>query len=142
MKTFLISICCVFFIHSNAQLADSATAKFATINNDSVYTKVEVEAAYPGGEKLWNEYIQKAIEKNIKKIMKDKPSSGTCEVQFIVDREGNITNVEALTMKGTTLAQIFTEAIKKGPRWKPSLINGKAVKALRIQKVTFLPPND
>lgn len=108
----------------------------------SVFTKVEIEAEFPGGETAWNEYIRTAIEKNIKKIMRNKPSVGTCEVQFIVDRDGSVTNVEALTMKGTSLAEVFTNAVKKGPKWKPATINGKPVKAWRRQKVTFKPPID
>lgn len=124
-----------------AQQKDSVASTPLKIET-SVFTKVEVEAEFPGGETAWNEYIRTAIEKNIKKIMRNKPSVGTCEVQFIVDRDGGITNVEALTMKSTTLAEVFTNAIKKGPKWKPATINGKPVKAWRRQKVTFKPPVD
>ena len=108
----------------------------------SVLTTVEVEAEFPGGVMAWNEYIRTTIEKNLKKIMRNKPSVGTCEVQFIVDRDGSITNVEPLSMKNTTLAQVFTDAIKKGPKWEPATINGKPVKAWRRQKVTFKAPVD
>jgi periplasmic protein TonB len=108
----------------------------------TVFTKVEVEAEFSGGEVAWNEYVRISIEKNLKKIMRNKPSVGTCEVQFIIDRDGSAINVEALTMKNTTLAEVFTNAIKKGPKWKPATINGKPVKAWRRQKVTFEPPVD
>ena len=69
--------------------------------------------------------------------MKDAGKAGTCVVQFIVDREGNISEVEALTMKGTKLAEICVNAIKRGPKWTPAEQNGRKVKAYRKQPVTF-----
>jgi periplasmic protein TonB len=133
---FLISCSSVLMAQQNDSIVKVPVSQF----DSSVLTKVEVEASFPGGENAWNEYIRSAIEKNIKKIMRNKPSVGTCEVQFIVDKDGTITNVEALTLKNSTLAEIFTDAIKKGPRWKPATIDGKPVKAWRRQKVTFRAP--
>lgn len=141
----MIKIFTLFFLGYSsvlfAQQKDSAINVMSKMDT-SVRTKVEVEAEFPGGETAWNQYVRTAIEKNIKKIMRNKPSVGTCEVQFIVDRDGSVTYVEALTMKSTTLAEVFTNAIKKGPKWKPATIDGKPVKAWRRQKVTFKPPVD
>ncbi len=141
MKNLLILISLFVSCTLSAQQVDT-TKSTELIISDSVFQKVEVEASFPGGETVWNEYIRTAIEKNIKKIMRNKPSVGTCEVQFIVDRDGSVTNVEALTMKSTSLADVLTNAVKKGPKWKPATINGKPVKAWRRQKVTFRPPVD
>ena len=121
-----------------AQQADSvATSKQIT---DSIFQKVEVEAYFPGGEQAWNRYVQIQIEKNIDKIVRNKKSAGTCEVQFIVDKDGTVTNVEALTLKGSLLAKILVDAIKDGPKWVPAYQFGKPVKAWRRQKVTFRMP--
>ena len=84
--------------------------------------------------------MQIQIEKNIDKIFRNKKSAGTCEVQFIVDNDGTVTNVEALTLKGSLLAKILVEAIKDGPKWVPAYQSGKPVKAWRRQKVTFRMP--
>ena len=108
---------------------------------NQVFTKVEVEAQFPGGEGKWNQYVQRAVEKNIDDLV-DDGQAGTCEVQFIVDREGNVSNVEALTMKGSVLARIATDAIRKGPKWIPAIQNGRQVKAWRRQKITFRLPDD
>ncbi len=108
---------------------------------NQVFTKVEVEAQFPGGEGKWNQYVQRAVEKNIDDLV-DDGQAGTCEVQFIVDREGNVSNVEALTMKGSVLARIATDAIRKGPKWIPAIQNGRQVKAWRRQKITFRLPDE
>ena len=139
MKNLLILFTLFVSYTLSAQQVDT-TKSSELIISDSVFYKVEVEPSFPGGEQMWNKYIQSVIEKNINKIIKDKKSFGTCEVQFIVDRDGTVTNVEALTLKNSYLAKVFTKAVKEGPRWIPAYQFGKTVKAWRRQKVTILPP--
>lgn len=105
-------------------------------DEDKVFQKVEIEASYPGGDKAWGKYIQREINRYIDELT-DAGKAGTCVVQFIVDRDGNISEVEALTMKGTKLAEICVNAIRKGPKWIPAEQNGRKVKAYRRQPVTF-----
>lgn len=135
MKSSLLALFLFVASSATAQTSDSTI-----INKDSVFVKVEVESEFPGGEKMWNLYVQKKVEKKIDQLVRNKPSNGTCEVQFIVDEKGKITNVEALTLKESLLAKIVVDMIRKGPDWVPAQINGQPVKAWRRQKVTFRPP--
>ena len=105
-------------------------------DNDKVFQKVEIEAKFPGGDKAWAKYISREINRYIDELQ-DAGKAGTCVVQFIVDREGNISEVEALTMNGTMLAEICVNAIKRGPKWTAAEQNGRKVKAYRKQPVTF-----
>ena len=63
-----------------------------------------------------------------------------CIVKFIVDKTGKVSQVEAITMKGTKLAEIATNAIRKGPDWIPAQQNGRYVNAYRLQPVTLNSP--
>ncbi|MFT3846803.1 MAG: energy transducer TonB [Lacibacter sp.] len=110
-------------------------------DENTVFTKVEVEAQFPGGEGKWNQFVQREVERHIDELTEDG-QSGTCEVQFIVDKEGNVSNVEALSMKGTKLAEVAVNAIKRGPKWIPAIQNGRQVKAWRRQKITFRLPDE
>ena len=105
-------------------------------DEDKVFTKVEIEASFPGGEGAWTKYVTKAIQNNIDELT-DAGESGTCRVRFIVDKGGVVSDVEALTMKGTKLAEIAVNAIRKGPHWTPAQQNGRYVKAYREQPITF-----
>lgn len=105
-------------------------------DDDKVFQKVEIEAKFPGGESAWSKYISREIGRYIDELQ-EAGKAGTCVVQFIVDKEGNISEVEALTMKGTKLAEICVNAIKKGPKWVAAEQNGRKVKAYRKQPVTF-----
>ncbi len=110
-------------------------------DENQVFTKVEVEASFPGGEAKWIQFVTREVERHMDELQEDG-QSGTCIVQFIVDKEGNVSSVEATTMKGTVLAQIAVNAIKKGPKWVPAIQNGRQVKAYRRQPVTFRLPDE
>ena len=103
---------------------------------DHVFTKVEIEASFPGGDGGWARYVKKAIEANIDDLT-DAGESGTVRIRFIVSKDGTVSDVEALTMKSSKLAEIAKNAIRKGPKWKPAQQNGRFVNAYREQPVTF-----
>src|SRR5687767_6377605 len=54
-------------------------------DEDKVFTKVEIEASFPGGEGAWTRYVTKAIQNNIDELT-DAGESGQCRVRFIVDK--------------------------------------------------------
>ncbi|MEO6328242.1 MAG: energy transducer TonB [Ginsengibacter sp.] len=105
-------------------------------DEDKIFTKVEIDASFPGGEAGWSRYVKREIENHMDDLT-DAGESGTCRVKFIVSKDGTVSAVEALTMKGTKLAEIATNAIRKGPKWKPAQQNGRFVNAFREQPVTF-----
>lgn len=105
---------------------------------DKLFTKVEVEAQFPGGQAAWTKFISKIIEQHIKELT--EKDYGTCVVKFVIDTRGNVHYVEATTMKGTKLAEIAVDAILKGPKWIPAQQNGQNVNAYRLQPVTLMKP--
>ncbi|CAN5189332.1 energy transducer TonB [soil metagenome] len=106
-------------------------------DEDKVFTKVEIEAVFPGGEGGWVRYVKRAIEANMDELT-EAGESGTVRIRFIVDKEGNVSEVEAIgAMKNSKLAEISKAAVRKGPKWTPAQQNGRYVKAYREQPVTF-----
>lgn len=113
---------------------------------DKIFTKVEIDAEFPGGTNGWTRYVQREIERNIDELQ-DDGRSGTVVVLFIVDNEGVVSEVRALPCgeagvgnclpPNSKLAEIAVNAIRKGPKWKPAVQNGRKVKAYRRQPVTF-----
>jgi periplasmic protein TonB len=118
----------------------------APVEDDKPFTKVEIDAEFPGGNSAWTKYVTREIERNIDELQ-DEGKSGTVVVLFIVDKEGGVSEVKALSCgeagvanclgPGTKLAEVAVNAIKKGPKWKPAIQNGRQVKAYRRQPVTF-----
>jgi periplasmic protein TonB len=104
--------------------------------SDKVLIDVQIPAKFPGGDEAWRKYISREMERSLDELQ-EEGKAGTCTVQFIVDKNGKISDVEVLTMKGSKLAEICANAIRKGPDWTPAENNGMKVKAYRKQPVTF-----
>ena len=105
---------------------------------DKVFTKVENEAAFPGGQDAWVKYMSRAIQASIDSFT--EKDYGTCLLKFIVNTDGSITNVEATTMKDTRLAETAMNALRTGPKWIPATQNGLTVASYRLQPVTLKNP--
>lgn len=107
-------------------------------NPDSVFLSVQIDATFPGGAAAWQKYVSNAIMKELDEFTNS--DFGTCTVQFIVDKNGNVSDVHALNMQGTKLAEIAVNCIRKGPKWNPAIQNGTKVNAYRRQPVTLINP--
>lgn len=106
--------------------------------SDAIVINVDIQASFPGGNNAWLKYVQRSIERELDEFT--DADYGTCMVKFIVDKTGNVSDVHAATMKGTKLAEIAVNAIRKGPKWIPAQQNGRYVNAYRIQPVTLRKP--
>jgi len=107
-------------------------------NYDATFTKVEVEASFPGGASAWQKYVQRNVNGQVASDNGAPAGSYTVYVQFIVDKEGNISDVKALTNHGYGIEDEAIRAIKRGPKWTPAIQNGRNVKAYRKQPITFV----
>jgi protein TonB len=116
-------------------VAEVEAPKVVEEDYDKVFTKVENPAEFPGGQSEWTRYLQKNLRYPDGAI--DNGTQGVVRVQFIVDREGNISEVQSLNDPGDGLAEEAVRIIKKGPKWKPAEQNGRKVIYRHIQAVTF-----
>ncbi|MBS1653528.1 MAG: energy transducer TonB [Bacteroidetes bacterium] len=107
-------------------------------DENKVFEKVEVEASFKGGEGAWRKYLERNLNANTPVDNGAPEGSYTVWVQFIVDKEGNISDVKALTNHGYGMEEEAVRVIKKGPAWVPALQNGRNVKAYRKQPITFV----
>jgi TonB-dependent SusC/RagA subfamily outer membrane receptor len=105
-----------------------------------VFTKVEIEASFPGGQARWQEYLRTAMKEHWSELVNDN-KSGTCTLTFIVHKDGHVSNVAVTGMEGSVFAQFGVNLIKNGPRWAPALQNGYKVNAYRQQEITVQMPN-
>jgi len=106
-------------------------------DENKVFEKVEVDASFQGGEKEWRKYLERNLDANVP--VDNGASAGVYQVvvQFIVDKEGKISDVRALTSHGHGMEEEAIRVIKKGPNWTPALQNGRHVKAYRKQPISF-----
>ena len=103
---------------------------------DKTFTKVEIESEYPGGPAAWLRYLNKNFRYPDEAV--NNEIQGTVVVQFIVDKEGNVSDVSAIS--GPTDGGLRDEAvrvIKKSGKWTPAVQNGRQVKSYKKQPIVF-----
>jgi periplasmic protein TonB len=103
---------------------------------DKTFTKVEIESTYPGGPPAWQRYLNKNM--NYPEEAQNNDIQGTVIVQFIVDKEGNVSDVEAVA--GPPEGGLREEAvrvIKKSGKWTAAVQNGRKVKSYKRQPIQF-----
>ncbi len=109
-------------------------------SSDSVFSRLEIEAEFPGGAPAWTKYIVTKLQNNGDKIIRSG-DFGTCIVKFIVNKEDKVTEASATTLQGTVLAEIAVNIIMRSPKWHPASQYGRPVNAYRLQPVTLNRPD-
>ena len=107
-------------------------------DENKIFDKVEIEAGFPGGESKWRQYLERNCNGQIASDNGAPEGTYTTVVQFVVDKEGNISDVRSLTNHGYGMEEEAMRVIKKGPKWTPAIQNGRNVKAYRKQPITFV----
>jgi protein TonB len=106
-------------------------------DDDKPFEKVEIEAEFPGGPAAWKKFLEKNLRGDVASENGAPVGRYTIWVQFVVDREGNVNDVKALSNFGYGMEDEAIRVIKRGPKWKPAIQNGRNVKAYRKQPITF-----
>ncbi|HEX6426863.1 MAG TPA: TonB family protein [Niastella sp.] len=101
-------------------------------DSDSIImTKVEIEAEYPGGAAAWQRFLNRNLRYPQEAIDNDE-LSGSILVQFVVDEEGNVSNVEKVSGPEALGAEAV-RVIKKSGKWTPAVQGGRYVRSLKKQ---------
>lgn len=97
----------------------------------------EQTAEFPNGNLF--EWLAKNIQ--YPELAKQNGLDGKVTIQFIVEKDGKITNVEVVKKAGWGFDEAALEVVKKMPAWKPAKQNGKAVRLQMSLPVRFTLSN-
>jgi len=95
------------------------------ISDTSVYTVVEKNPEFPGGDIKLFEYLR--IDFNFKDCNPKKGFSGRIYIHFIVEKDGSVSNVMVKNGHGCVDNEAI-KRIKNMPKWKPGLQRGIKVR--------------
>lgn len=105
--------------------ARKAVVKDTSDKKVYAYGTTEIWPEYPGGLDVFRKevmlnvlYPQSAIDAGVK---------GISEVQFDIDKEGNIGNFKVTRALGYGIEESVIAALKKSKKWKPAIKDGQAV---------------
>lgn len=103
-----------------------------------IFSKVEIEAGFPGGVTAWREYLEKNLKADVPAKKKAPAGMYTAVIRFIVAKDGTISDIQPETNVGYGMENEVMRVIRKGPKWTPASQDGKKVNAYRRQPITFV----
>jgi periplasmic protein TonB len=128
-----ILLCCCLLLSGITIHAQGLALKDSVVAVDSK-SFMDVESSFPGGLHAWIQFLtenlkypKKAARKNIE---------GTVVLQFIVDKDGSITDLQAISGP-EELREAALDVLRKSPNWSPASQNGRKVKSYKKQPITF-----
>ncbi|MEI6950148.1 M56 family metallopeptidase [Paraflavisolibacter sp. H34] len=102
-----------------------------------VFTKAEVDPQFKGGEQAWQRYVRRTLNTDIPTSHDAPRGRYTTEVRIVVDRTGNLSDVQALTQHGYGMEQEALRVVHGSRGWVPARQNGHAVNAYKTLAITF-----
>ena len=99
----------------------------------------DVEAVYPGDSPGNAKEMMKFITENIRypQVDLEAGNQGRVYVQFIVEKDGSLTNVEVMRGISPTLDREAKRVIRIMPKWKPGKAGGKVVRTRMRLPISF-----
>ena len=101
---------------------------------DQTFVSVQIESEYPGGIAAWMRYLTKSL--HYPDAAQSAEIQGDVLVQFIVDKEGNVSDVQAVSGPDE-LREEAIRVIRKSGKWTPAIQNGRTVKSYKKQPIKF-----
>ena len=117
-----------------------------TINPDTIAKKPhddklkEVDAAYPGGDKAWINYLQTQLLKS--DAVDRSLSGGRVMVNFSIDTTGKVDGIYISKSAELVLDEEALRLMMESPNWKPAIQGDRHVRAYRRQPLTFIKEGD
>lgn len=102
---------------------------------DQVFTIVEQQAEFKGGMKKFLEYVGKKMK--YPNVARRIGVEGKVFVQFVVERDGSITDVQAIRGIGAGCDEEAMKVIRESPKWNPGKQRGRAVRVRVVIPITF-----
>ncbi len=102
---------------------------------DSVYQSVDIKPQYAGGETALENFVIK--ETKYPQEALSKKQEGIVEVDFVVSKNGNITDIKCTNNKYLELCNEVKRVIALMPKWTPAQVRGQAINAHHKMAIGF-----
>ena len=109
--------------------------KNTPIDEQVIYTSVEKEASYPGGEEALINFLSKSLK--YPQLAKEIGTKGKVVVGFIVEKDGSITDIKLIRDIGAGCGQEAKRVVSLMPKWIPAQQKGKTVRQQFFLPITF-----
>ena len=108
-------------------------------DEDKIYVDVQVHARYSGN---WEKFLLRNLNAEVPRDNGAAPGRYTVQIKFVVDKEGNVSEIKPITNIGFGMEAEAMRVLKKADVWEPAIQGGYKVKAYHTQTITFIVPED
>ena len=120
--TFITSLLILSF-QANAQESDSTVVD--STQTEQIFTIVDTQPSFPGGMSAFYKYVGQNM--TYPKEAKRMGVEGKVVLTFVVDKTGQIKDIEVLKGIGSGCDQEAIRVLKSSPKWTPGIQKGKVV---------------
>ncbi|GAA5031584.1 protein TonB [Marivirga lumbricoides] len=104
---------------------------------DEIFSVVEVQAEPVGGVGAFYEYVASQLKDNYPHQAEEMNIQGIVYVQFVVEKDGSITDVQAVKGIGGGCDELAIKVVRNSPKWNPGRQRGKAVRSRKVVPIRF-----
>ncbi|HMG88532.1 MAG TPA: TonB family protein [Chryseolinea sp.] len=130
----LCAVLFTVFACSEEQKSDVTNSESHKLNKD-IFVIVEQMPEFKGGINAFNKHITDAISYPSEALQ--KRIEGRVDVQFVVDKNGSLSDVEIIKGIGAGCDEEALRAIRNTPSFKPGSQNGKPVRVRMVVPIMF-----
>lgn len=117
------------------------TDQLGIVNTDGIaLSEFGEPASFPGGLEAYGSFLSENLK--YPKQARKMGIEGRVFVQFIVETDGSISNVEVVKGIGAGCDDEAVRVIKEFPKWNPAKKDGKLVQQKFIQNILFKLPKE
>lgn len=114
-----------------------ATGSGTGADENAIYdgTSIEIYPEFEGGMKGWEKYLQRNLR--YPSEAQELTLQGKVYVSFVVEKDGSISNVTLVRGVHRSLDEEAARVIKKSPKWRPGIQNGRPVRVRYNMPISF-----
>ena len=106
------------------------------IAEDVIFTVVEDQPSFPGGEEARIRYLQENLR--YPQMAREAGIQGTVFVTFVVERDGSVTDVRVIRGIGGGCDEEAIRVVRNMPRWTPGRQRGQPVRVQFNMPIRFV----
>jgi protein TonB len=105
---------------------------------DQIFTIVEQQAEPKGGIQAFYDYVAGELSDKYPRQAQRMGIEGVVYVQFVIEKDGSLTDVKAVKGIGGGCDEVAEEVVKNAPAWTPGKQRGRAVRSQRVIPIRFV----
>lgn len=105
---------------------EDGTPKTEVFKEDLEETEEQTEPSFPGGELAMYKYLSQTVR--YPEQAKEEGISGQVVLIFVVNKSGEISNIEVFKTPHPILSDAVLKSVAKMPRWLPARVSGIPVR--------------